>query len=54
MLGRYLPTAKNGQVARWYPDRGFEPVGEGLFRLDLEQQRPTASYPMKVKVLANA
>jgi predicted enzyme involved in methoxymalonyl-ACP biosynthesis len=36
LLGRYLPTAKNAQVARFYEARGFQPAGEeGLSRLDL-------------------
>jgi FkbH-like protein len=36
LLGRYVPTAKNAQVANFYEARGFEPAGEeGLSRLDL-------------------
>jgi FkbH-like protein len=36
LLGRYVPTAKNGQVARFFESRGFVPVSEdGVSRLDL-------------------
>jgi len=35
--GVYIETPKNGIVAQHYPDRGFEPQGEGRWRLDLAQ-----------------
>lgn len=37
LVGRYVPTAKNGQVADFYPSHAFSPVaGEaGAFELDL-------------------
>lgn len=34
-IGEYIPTAKNGQVEGLYPKFGFEPAGDGLFRLPL-------------------
>lgn len=54
LIGHYIPTAKNRQVALFYPDRGFEMVGEGLFRLDLERQQLEAPPQIAVKVVANA
>ncbi len=40
LLGRYIPTAKNGQTAAFYPAHGFQPApgdsGGALFRLCLE------------------
>jgi FkbH-like protein len=33
--GRYAPTAKNGQVATFYPERGFRDLGEGRYDADL-------------------
>jgi FkbH-like protein len=35
--GSYVATAKNAQVADFYSRAGFEAVGEGVFRLDLER-----------------
>ncbi len=35
-IGEYLPTAKNSQVAGLYPKFGFEPLGNGLFHLSME------------------
>jgi FkbH-like protein len=32
LLGRYVATAKNPLVAELYPNHGFTPIGEGLFR----------------------
>ena len=54
LVGRYSPTAKNSQVASFYPDRGFEVAGDGEFRLNLETH--SLSYPpyIKVEVTAHA
>jgi FkbH-like protein len=35
LYGLYAPTAKNSQVADFYPSRGFQPAGEGRFAVDL-------------------
>ena len=36
LIGRYLPTNKNGQVARFYECRGFQPtLEEGVSSLDI-------------------
>ncbi len=35
LLGRYISTTKNDQVALFYPDRGFDTISDGIFRLDL-------------------
>ncbi len=37
--GRYLPTPKNGQAADFYSAAGFDPVGDGVFRVDLEHSQ---------------
>ena len=38
--GVYLPTAKNAQVADFFPARGFQPAGEGRFVLMAGDQPP--------------
>ena len=42
LLGRYDPTRKNGQVATFYPEHGFETdvTTAGRFGLRLDRQRP--------------
>ncbi len=35
LRGRYVPTAKNGQVATFYPERGFRDLGDGCYDADL-------------------
>ncbi len=35
VVGEYIPTAKNGQVAKLYPKFGFEPEGNGRFRISV-------------------
>ncbi len=39
LTGEYLPTAKNALVADFYPKQGFQPCGEGRWRLDLTSHR---------------
>jgi FkbH-like protein len=51
LIGRYIPTAKNAQVASFYPQRGFEAVGEGLFRLELARQSLDAPPHIAIRVL---
>jgi len=36
LIGRYASTDRNGQVAKFFPDRGFAEVSEGVWRLDLK------------------
>ncbi len=48
LQGRYVETEKNRLAARFYADRGFDPVGEGVFRLDLSLGIP--SIPTQIKV----
>jgi FkbH-like protein len=52
LVGRYVPTPKNGQVASLYPDRGFAVTGDGVFRLDLAQQRLGPPPQIVIKVEA--
>ncbi len=35
VIGHYLPTPKNQQVAQFYPARGFVPLEDGVFSLSL-------------------
>jgi FkbH-like protein len=54
LVGRYRPTAKNVQVARLYPDLGFDEAGDGVFRLSLRSHPLRAPSSIAVKVLADA
>lgn len=54
MAGEYIPSKKNGQVANFYTDRGFETVREGHFNLDLAQGGPDDSARAMLKLIANA
>jgi len=54
VVGRYVPTSKNQQVAAFYPERGFEPDTQGLFRLDLEREIPPTPAHISVKVKSHA
>jgi predicted enzyme involved in methoxymalonyl-ACP biosynthesis len=53
-VSEYIPTKKNGQVANFYTDRGFETVSEGQVSLDLEQGGLDDSAHAMFKVIANA
>ena len=44
LIGRYVPTAKNGMVAEHYAKLGFAGIGDGLFVLDLKKYE-TPSLP---------
>jgi predicted enzyme involved in methoxymalonyl-ACP biosynthesis len=50
LRGSYRPSAKNGQVAAFYPERGFRATGEGRFETDL----PLAISPPHVTVTRDA
>jgi len=48
LQGRYLKTQKNQLAVSFYPERGFEPLGDGVFRLDLNLGIP--AIPIQIKV----
>lgn len=52
VVGRYIPTPKNGQVATFYPERGFQPIGDGVFRFDVSTQRFEPPPNVAIEVLA--
>jgi FkbH-like protein len=55
LTGRYVPTAKNGQAATFYPDRGFEVAGgDGVFKLDLTTDGPPPPAGVALMEAANA
>jgi FkbH-like protein len=54
LVGRYVPTAKNGQAADFYPARGFESVAEGVFHLDLTNGAPAQPAGVALREAANA
>jgi FkbH-like protein len=53
LLGRYVESPRNEQVRSFYPERGFEPDGDG-YRLDLERARlePPAGVALKAATRA--
>jgi FkbH-like protein len=53
LIGRFEPTERNGQVADFYPSRDFQPLGPGVFRLDLELHRPSPPPEACVRVVAS-
>ena len=54
LVGRYLPTAKNVQAASFYPDRGFESIAEGRFRLELGNASLSVPSFLTVEVAVHA
>ena len=44
LVGRYVPTQKNPLVAELYPDHGFAPVGEGVFRAAITEITPAPTH----------
>jgi FkbH-like protein len=50
LIGRYISTERNGQVAEMYSDAGFETVGDGIFQLDLSRSESTSIDQLLVKV----
>ena len=54
LVGRYIPTKKNAQAASFYPERGFEPAGDGVFHLDLTNEGPPPPDGVALREAANA
>jgi predicted enzyme involved in methoxymalonyl-ACP biosynthesis len=54
LVGRYVPTAKNGQAESFFPDRGFEPAGDGSYRLDIGVRELTQPLGLRVEVPEHA
>jgi FkbH-like protein len=52
LVGRYAPTAKNGQVAGLYPGHGFQAVEEGVFALPLHDPGRLPGFPPQLTVKA--
>jgi hypothetical protein len=48
-----VPTARNGQAAGFYPDRGFTASGDA-FVLDPAEEAPPMPDEMTIKVNTNA
>jgi FkbH-like protein len=54
LLGAYEPTARNAQVAAFFPDRGFTPAGERRWELDLEADLPEPPPHLTIEEPAHA
>lgn len=54
LIGRYVPTAKNGQAATLYSERRFETVGDGEFHLDLTKEALEMPSEIEIRVPARA
>ncbi len=54
LVGTYEPTARNGQVADFYPRRGFAQAGERTWRLDLDGELPATPAQLVVVETAHA
>jgi FkbH-like protein len=54
LIGRYVATAKNGQAATLYPDRGFRAAGDGEFHLYLSEDRLEMPSEIEIRVPADA
>ena len=54
LIGRYIPTAKNGQAATLYSERRFEAVGDGEFHLDLTKEALEMPSEIEIRVPARA
>jgi FkbH-like protein len=54
LTGTYEPTAKNAQVATFYPERGFVEAGERRYRLDLTEGAPVPPPQIRITVTAHA
>ena len=55
IIGYYLPTDRNSQVASFYPSHGFDPHGEGIFIKRVEKtidNRPFKNTPSKKRTLS--
>ena len=54
LIGRFEATAKNAQVADFYPTRDFHLAEAGSFRLDLGRHRPKPPPETYVRLVASA
>ena len=45
LIGRFVPTARNSPAAGFLPAHGFQPRGDGTWRLELATARVTADVP---------
>ena len=53
-IGAYGPTDRNAQVASFFPDRGFTPIGECRWELDLEAGLPQPPPQLRIQEAAHA
>jgi FkbH-like protein len=54
VTGRYTPTEKNAQVAKFYSDQGFQAVEEGVYLLELHKRGPATHRPIANRIYENA
>jgi FkbH-like protein len=54
LLGAYEPTERNGQVATFFPDRGFTGSGEQRWQLDLAAGLPQPPKQLTIQEPAHA
>lgn len=54
LVGRYVATERNGQVASFFPDRGFAPAGEGAWELALDVGVPAIPAQIAVEESVHA
>jgi FkbH-like protein len=54
LKGRYLPTPKNAQVARFYPVRGFAETGENVYEFPLDGEAAAFPPEISLEVLVDA
>jgi FkbH-like protein len=54
LVGAYEPTDRNAQVAAFFPDRGFAPVGDRRWRLDLEADLPEPPPQLTIQEAVHA
>ncbi len=50
VVGEYIPSAKNGQVANFYSGHGFQPVGDGQWKWPCDTANPSEPQWFKVNV----
>ena len=50
LIGRYIPTGKNGQVATFYADRGFRPGDPSCFALRLQEPDALLPFPPQIRL----
>ena len=54
LVGRFEPTERNGQAASFYSDRGFQTLGDGAYRLDLQQHGLEPPREIRLTVTSDA